>query len=89
LKVCHTHTTKNKFRLVDVSIEIPKAGDLNFAMWESCNNLVHSRIVNSKTPFVAESIIFRTQLMCGTIIRISICEDVGFLWRHYNKKLQT
>jgi hypothetical protein len=27
-------------------------------MWESCNNQVHSWIVNSKTPLVAESIVF-------------------------------
>jgi len=49
---------KNKSKFIDGLIEIPKEDDLNFPAWERCNNLVHSWIVNSTTPLVAESIVF-------------------------------
>lgn len=58
LKMRRALATKNKFKFVDGSIEVPKVGDLNFEAWERCNNLVHSWIVNSITPSIAESVIF-------------------------------
>lgn len=58
LKMRRALATKNKFKFVDGSIEVPREEDLNFAAWERCNNLVHSWIVNSTAPSVAESIVF-------------------------------
>jgi hypothetical protein len=59
LKMPRTLLTKNKFKFVDGSIQILKEDDLNFYALERCNNLVHSWIVNSTTPSVAESIVDR------------------------------
>ncbi|GAU31058.1 hypothetical protein TSUD_214940 [Trifolium subterraneum] len=50
--------TKNKFRFVDGSIPIPREDDLNFIAWERCNNLVHSWLINSMKPQVAESVVY-------------------------------
>jgi len=58
LKMRRALATKSKFKFVDGSMQIPKEDDLNFSVWERCNNLVHSWIVNSTTPSVAESIAF-------------------------------
>ncbi|XP_073219624.1 uncharacterized protein [Cicer arietinum] len=50
--------TKNKFKFVDGSIRVPNIGDLNYAGWERCNNLVHSWITNSTHPSIVESVVF-------------------------------
>lgn len=73
---------KNKFRFVDGSIPIPDESDLNFSAWEKCNNLVHSWLVNSMSPELAESVVFienaidvwnelKDQFMRGDRIRVS------------------
>jgi hypothetical protein len=51
-------TLKNKFKFVDGSIEIPKEHDLNFLAWDHCNNLVHSWIINSLAPSIAEGVLY-------------------------------
>ncbi|MCI41998.1 flavonol sulfotransferase-like protein, partial [Trifolium medium] len=50
--------TKNKFRFVDGSFPIPDVDDLNYVAWERCNNLVHSWLINSMKPQVAESVVY-------------------------------
>jgi hypothetical protein len=54
----HVLATKNKFRFVDGSIPIPREDDLNFIASERCNNLVHSWLINSMKPQVAESVVY-------------------------------
>jgi len=48
----------NKFKFVDGSIPIPDEDDLNCAAWERCNNLVHTWIINSNSPSIAQSVVF-------------------------------
>src|ERR1044072_3520330 len=50
--------TKNKFRLVDGSIQIPNEGDPNFYAWQRCNNLVHTWIMNSISPAIAQNLVY-------------------------------
>src|ERR1044072_6741441 len=50
--------TKNKFRLVDGSIQIPNEGDPNFYAWQRCNNLVHTWIMNSVSSAIAQNLVF-------------------------------
>lgn len=50
--------SKNKYRFVDGSIRVPLPNDPNFEAWERCNNLVHSWILNSLAPSVAQSVVF-------------------------------
>jgi hypothetical protein len=49
---------KNKFKFVDGSIPVPEEDDLNYAGWERCNNLVHTWIINSISPSIAQSVVF-------------------------------
>jgi hypothetical protein len=73
---------KNKFKFADGSNKIPMEEDLNFAAWVRCNNLVHSWIINSITPSIAESVVFiehavdvwndlNDQFMCGDRNRVA------------------
>ena len=50
--------TKNKFRFLDGSLPMPESFDPSYEAWERCNNLVHSWIVNSVSPSIAQSIIY-------------------------------
>ena len=50
--------TKNKFGFVDGSVPIPPMDDLNRNGWERCNNLIHSWIINSVSPQIAQTIVF-------------------------------
>lgn len=73
---------KNKFHFVDGTIQVPDESDLTFLGWEKCNNLVHSWLVNSMAPELAESVVFienaidvwnelKEQFMRGDRIRVS------------------
>ena len=50
--------TKNKFAFVDGSVPIPPMDDLNRNAWEHCNNLIHSWILNTVSPQIAQTIVF-------------------------------
>jgi len=54
----HTLGTKNKFAFIDGSVPIPPMDDLNRNAWERCNNLIHSWIINSVSPQIAQTIVF-------------------------------
>lgn len=41
---------KNKLKFIDGSMEIPDEDDLNRNVWERCNHLVQSWIINSVSP---------------------------------------
>jgi len=43
---------------VDGSISIPDEDHLNRSSWVRCNNLVHTWIINSITPSIAQSVVF-------------------------------
>ena len=58
MKMRRALTMKNKFKFVDGSIPIPDEDDLNRMAWERCNNLVHTWIINSIEPFIAQSVVF-------------------------------
>jgi len=48
----------NKFAFVDGSIPIPPLDDLNRNAWERCNHFIHSWILNSVSPQIAQTIVF-------------------------------
>ena len=50
--------TKNKFDFIDGSLPIPPPDDLNCNAWERCNDLIHSWILNSVSPQIAQTIVF-------------------------------
>jgi len=54
----HALGTKNKFAFIDGSVPIPPPDDLNRNAWECCNNLIHSWILNSVSPQIAQTIVF-------------------------------
>jgi len=49
---------KNKFAFVDGSIPVPPPDDLNRSAWERCKHLIHSWILNSVSPQIAQTIVF-------------------------------
>ena len=50
--------SKNKFQFVDGSIDTPSKSDSKFAVWERCNTLVLSWILNSVSPSIAKSVLW-------------------------------
>lgn len=54
---------KNKLSFIDGSIHVPAIDDLNRGAWERCNNLVHSWILNSVSPQIAQTIIFHVHVI--------------------------
>jgi hypothetical protein len=58
MKMRRALAMKNKFKFVDGSIPIPEEDDLLYAAWERCNNLVHTWIINSISPSIAQSVVF-------------------------------
>lgn len=50
--------SKNKFKFVDGSITVPDHFDPSYDAWEQCNNMIHSWILNSVSPSIANSIMF-------------------------------
>lgn len=48
---------KNKLLFLDGSIPIPPTDDLNRSAWERCNYMVHSWILNSVSPQIAQTIV--------------------------------
>lgn len=50
---------KNKFKFADGSIPMPDSFDPLYDAWERCNNLVHSWIINSVSPQIAQSIVYK------------------------------
>jgi len=49
---------KNKLAFIDGSTPKPDDEDLNRITWERCNHLIHSWIINSVSPQIAQTIIF-------------------------------
>jgi len=49
---------KNKLAFLDGSIPILPADDLNCSAWERCNYMVHSWMLNSVSPQIAQTIVF-------------------------------
>src|ERR1044072_2917840 len=49
---------KNKFRFVDPTFAIPDNFDPLYPIWERCNNLVHSWLLNSIIPNIKQSVVF-------------------------------
>ena len=49
---------KNKLRFIDGSSPMPDSFDPTFEVWIRCNNLVHSWLMNSVTPSIAQSLIY-------------------------------
>ena len=49
---------KNKFKFVNGSIPVPDSFDPSYDAWERCNNMVHSWLINSVSPSIAESVMF-------------------------------
>jgi len=49
---------KNKFAFIDGSTSALDDDDLNRVVWERCNYLIHSWILNSVSPQIAQTIIF-------------------------------
>lgn len=50
--------SKNKYKFVDGSIEVPNIADPSYIAWERCNLLVHSWVMNSVSDSIAQSIVF-------------------------------
>lgn len=55
--------TKDKFKFVDGSIPFPPVDDLNYTTCGHCNNLVHSWLVNSMKPQIAENVLYIEHMM--------------------------
>lgn len=49
---------KGKYRFVDGSLLIPGRFDPSYDVWEHYNDIVHSWIINSISPSIAESVMF-------------------------------
>lgn len=49
---------KNKMKFIDGSLPKPDRFDPTFEAWEKCNNLVHTWIMNSASPNIAQSILY-------------------------------
>jgi len=58
MKIRRALAMKNKFNSVDGSILIPAEDDLNRMAWERCNKFVHTWIINTITPSIAQSVVF-------------------------------
>ena len=58
MKMRKTLAMKKNFQFVDGTIEVPDSDDLNYVAWQRCNNLVHTWIINSITPSIAQSVVF-------------------------------
>jgi len=58
MKMRRALAMKKKFKFVDGSIKVPDEEDLNRGAWERCNNLVHTWIINSISPSIAQSVVF-------------------------------
>jgi hypothetical protein len=52
---------KNKLAFFNGSTPEPDADDLNRSAWERCNHLIHSWILNSVSPQIAQTIIFHVR----------------------------
>jgi hypothetical protein len=52
---------KNKLAFINGSTPEPDADDLNRNAWERCNHLIHSWILNSVSPQIAQTIIFHVR----------------------------
>lgn len=76
----------NKFRFLNDSISISKAGDLNYVAWERCNNLIHSWLINYMKPYIAKSVVYiKNEYVCGTTSNKGICMKIGFMLLRYIK----
>lgn len=53
--------SKNKFQIVDDSIEVPSIIDPSYSAWERCNLLLHSWIMNYVSESIAQSIVFSSK----------------------------
>nr|CAD1839766.1 unnamed protein product [Ananas comosus var. bracteatus] len=51
-------SAKNKIGFVDGSIKVPTPSDLKFHIWQRCNDMVLSGILNAIHPDLAESVIY-------------------------------
>jgi len=89
---------KNKFKFVDGSIPIPEEDDLNYAAWERCNNLVHTWIINSISPSIAQSVVFidnvvdiwndlKDRFMRGDSIQVSQLQEESINCKQGSKKV--
>jgi hypothetical protein len=58
MKMRRALAMKNKYKFVDGSIPVPDEDDLSRSVWERCNNLVHTWIINSISPSIAHSVVF-------------------------------
>lgn len=58
MKMQRALAMKTKFKFVDGSIQVPDEDNLDRSAWERCNNLVHTWIINSITPSIAQSVVF-------------------------------
>nr|KYP66986.1 hypothetical protein KK1_013302 [Cajanus cajan] len=50
--------SKNKFKFIDGTIEVPNICDPNYEAWDRCNNLIHSWILGSLSPSIAHIVIY-------------------------------
>lgn len=63
---------KNKFKFVDGSLMAPDSFDPSGEAFERCNNLVHSWILNSVSPSIAQSIMhIESASRCWKILKDS------------------
>src|SRR4051812_41785848 len=82
MKMRRALAMKNKFQFVDGTIEVPDCNDPNYVAWQRCNNFVHTWIINSIAPSIAQSVVFiknvvdvwndlRDRFMRGDKIRVA------------------
>jgi len=49
---------KNKLVFINGTVPIPDLEDLNRDAWERCNHLIHSWLINSVSPQIAQTLVF-------------------------------
>jgi hypothetical protein len=49
---------KNKLVFINGSVPIPDLEDLKRDAWERCNHLIHSWLINSVSPRIAQALVF-------------------------------
>nr|KYP46262.1 hypothetical protein KK1_032139 [Cajanus cajan] len=54
----HSLISKNKFKFVNGTMQMPTSFDPSFDAWERCNNLVLSWIFNFVEPQIAQSVVY-------------------------------
>lgn len=87
--------SKNKYKFVDGTFPVPAAHDPTYEAWERCNNLIHTWIMNSVSPPIAQSVVYienavdvwtdlRERFSQGDLIRVAELQEEIYAFKQGN-----